>query len=375
MTDYKETAKDIFKTAHVDWFESEDPFNKGNMVQGFMCKAEGLAYGSMLITHVNNAECLQIIRGSPKIAYPFDKLGRWNFPKAREILCYVKLDGTNILLFRYFDAKGYSFWSYKTRLMPFVRHSRFGDFLGMWLEMLAKYPGIPQLWKANGCNISFELYGARNHILVQYDVPLEIALLFGVKNNGEILGPRDLVVSDIPIVPLKAVIDSQYVETYKWHQEQMDKTLVEVEDGFKGEEGQVWYCYTDQGVVQFKCKPSQIEAIHFAAGKRIGKVSIITTCWNALENVDKLAYDFVAELLQEEFTPEQIDFSKDLILRCIAYVEEEAEFKAMVIKRYKEFGVNILADKVAVMRYLSQFFPKPKMKKVYSTIMANIQSV
>jgi hypothetical protein len=57
---------------------------------------------------------------------------------------YEKIDGTNVLLFRYADARGERFVSYKTRLSPFLRVQPYGDFVALWTEIAAIYEaGVP----------------------------------------------------------------------------------------------------------------------------------------------------------------------------------------------------------------------------------------
>jgi hypothetical protein len=47
-------------------------------------------------------------------------------------------------------------------------------FFDMWQELLRTHPTIPQLVEANGCHISFEMYGARNAHLVLYERELTV---------------------------------------------------------------------------------------------------------------------------------------------------------------------------------------------------------
>ena len=65
-------------------------------------------------------------------------------------------------------------------LAPFLRNSRWGDFLELWRELLTRYPSIHGLVERNACHLSFEMYGNRNSHLIEYKVPLETAVLFGV---------------------------------------------------------------------------------------------------------------------------------------------------------------------------------------------------
>ena len=367
-------AQEIFKTNAVSLFEAVDPYNPGNHVSGWLCRAEGAFYGSLLINEVNGGEAPMLVRGTPKIGYPFDKQGRWTFPSAKKINAYEKLDGTNILEFEYYNSLGFKFVSYKTRLLPFLRDGgKWGDFKSMWDRMIERHPAIPTLCKVNGCNVSFELYGSANPHLILYEVPLETAILFGVNNAGKIIDLYNINDCKVPRAKLMATIDGQYVESYQWQKSEMQKKLVVLVDGesYRGIEGQVWYMTLEDGsVVQFKCKPDEIESIHFSQGRRLSKTTIVSTCLNALENTDVLSYDFIVELLAEEYSRELISLSKDLILDTVKKVQRDLEFKQTVIAAYREAGVNILVDKRTAMRAMSTYFPKTEITRVYSAIMA-----
>lgn len=370
----KERAQELFKSNAVTQFEDVDPFNKGNRVAGWMCRSEGPHYGSLLIWTVNGEEAVQVIQATPKMGYPFDKNSRWQFPSAKIIRAYEKLDGTNILQYRYFNSSGFKFLTYKTRLLPFLRDGgRFGDFKTMWDRMLEKYPRIPELWEANQCNMSFELYGSANPHLILYSVPLDTAILFGISNEGKIKSPHELASCDVPTAPWITDIDKQYVETYQWQKAEMQSRIEVVVEGesYRGLEGQVWYMSLEDGrTVQYKCKPDEIESIHFSKGRRLSKTTVMTTCMNALENIDVLTYDFVVELLREEYPAELISLSKDMIFSCIQKVNRDLEFRLQVETLYKKIGVNILVDKRTVMRELSNHFTKTEMTKVYSAVMS-----
>lgn len=367
-------AQEIFKTSAVSMFEAVDPYNPGNQVTGWLCRAEGQFYGSLLINEVNGAEAPMLVRGTPKIGYPFDKQGRWVFPSAKKINAYEKLDGTNILEFEYFNAHGFRFVSYKTRLLPFLRDGgKWGDFKSMWDRMIERHPAIPTLCKVNSCNVSFELYGSANAHLILYDVPLETAILFGVTNAGKIIDLYNLNDCNVPRAKLMAQITGQYVESYQWQKSEMQGKLVVLVEGeaYRGLEGQVWYMTLDDGnVIQFKCKPDEIESIHFSQGRRLSRTTVMATCLNALENTDMLSYDFIIELLAEEYSHELISLSKDMILETIKKVQRDLEFKQTVIEAYKDVGVSILTDKRTVMRALSSQFLKSEITRVYSAIMA-----
>jgi len=366
-------------------FREGDPFNPGNEVVGFISRKPNEYYGALIITEVKGTQTTpQLIIGSPKMHYPFapraDGTRNYLFPTVRNVECYEKLDGTNILAYHYDDHRGQRYLTYKTRLRPFVQNSRFGPFQDMWrevgLEWEQKIKGIMHNWN---CNLSFEMYGARNPHLIVYEVPLAIALLFGVSNTGRILSPTDMGVASgtdyrtlttLPLVRRVAVIDKDYVWRYEQSQQLLEEGLTQVDaDHYLGTEGQVWYLHFPDGhCIQVKCKPETIESIHFASGAHIGKNVIMATAWNALENADELTSEVVAGLLREEFEDNEIETNMGLIVGCVNTVIQDVEFRGTVLESYRKTGLNILVDKAAVMRELSSAFGKKDMRRVYGII-------
>lgn len=372
MDDARAVAEALFN-AKVEPFHVEDTFNPHTLT-GYMCRQQGQHYGSMLITHVDNTVCRQVVRATPKIYYPFDKRRSWKFPKSNLILGYDKLDGTNILLYRYLTADGWPVYTYKTRLLPVVRLKSARGFHGKWKKMLNKYPAIgKELWEANGCNVSFELYGYLNAHTIIYDIPLDCVILFGRRGDGAIIAPADLNTCDVPTAELKIKIDSDYVYNYKLQQQRMNDNLKSLGDPlqYKGDEGQVWYCYTKHGVIQLKCKPDTIESLHMSAGKGLSDHCIKTTIYNAYENKDHVTLKDVEELLREEFHSDIVKVNRKRIRLMMGTVKGEIDFNSDVMETYRKLKIGILEDKRAVMRVMSEFYSKSKMRHVYQIIAAN----
>jgi hypothetical protein len=356
-------------------FTEVDPFNPQNTVSGFISRKPNEFYGALIITQINDKEVSpRLIMGSPKMHYPFtsmqDGSRKYNFPIAKYIEVYEKIDGTNVVAYFYSDGD-YRYATFKTRLRPFLSSGRFGDFLSLWKEVASGYfTEIEREMDRFDCNLSFELYGSRNTHLLIYDEPLAFKLLFGVTNEGKILSPAQLSNPNLPILEPLKMINKDFASNYEATQKELQDKLTQPEEGYYcGMEGTVWYLHTPDGkCVQLKCKPEAIEAIHFAQGVGISKNSIIATCWNAFENTDTLTSEFIEQLLLEEFPQHQIEANHILIQRCIIFVTEESNFKKEVLETYKQTGMNILLQKADVMRQLSSKFPKNKMKKVYSII-------
>lgn len=358
-----------------DWsaFAREDPFNN-NFVEGYISHHSGDEYGALFITKVNREKVPQLIFTTPKILYPFDKNGNWHFPKAKQILRYEKLDGTNIFAYSYVSATGKKFVSYKTRLLPFVGESRFGPFLSMWKEILARYPEIPQ-FVLRHFNMSFELWGARNPHLVKYEVPLQASLLF-TRSKGKIEPPLASidVLSNLyhfPQALFLGMVDKDYVYNYKQSQAAAEATLRETEDGYLGSEGEVWYLLDETGMWNlYKCKPSTIEAIHWSSGG-IGKNVVEATIENAFENWDEPSIENIKQLLLEEFSVSEVEKIHYSIETQLRRAITHHQFVLRVLDEYKSLGISILDKKTEVLRALSGRFAKSEMKKVYSVIWAH----
>jgi len=354
-------------------FDVEDPFNDGLRLRGFLCQKADHRYGALVITHVGDAETPQLILATPKLHYPFGKDGSFHFPPIKTIHLYEKLDGTNVLAYRYRDGDGQWRLTYKLRLSPTLRNSRWGPFLDMWQELLRIHPAIPQLVEANGCHISFEMYGARNTHLVVYDRDLALAVLFGVRDDASVIPLHQLDLLDVPGASLlgELVADEDPVAKYGEIRAQMEQRNKPTEDEkLTGVEGTVWYVEEPSGrVTLWKCKPESVEAIHWALG--INKKAVIATCWNFLETSDDLSYATLLPMLAEDYELRDIEAFRPHIEECIGHVKHEFEFKERVLEEYAKLGISIHVDKAGVMRALSKQFPRGEMKKVYTIIVGS----
>ncbi len=354
-------------------FEAQDPFNGELPLRGFISQKPDQRYGALAITHVGEAEALQLIYATPKLHYPFGKDGSFHFPPVKKIDIYEKLDGTNVLGYRYHDAQGREYLTYKLRLSPVLRNSRWGPFLDMWRELLQRYPQMPQLLTANGCQISFEMYGSRNTHLMLYENELAVAVLFGVRNDAIAVPLSRLDLMGVPGAPLIVTLAAgeDPVTKYAAVRAEMETRNRPVEDEkITGMEGTVWYLEEPAGrITLWKCKPESVEAIHWAIG--INKKAVLATCWNFLETAEDLNYETLQPLLLEEYQPDDIENFRPHIEECIRQVLAEFEFKERALAEYDRLGLSIHADKAGVMRALSQQFQRAEMKKVFTMIIRN----
>ena len=291
-------------------FAVADPFHDGLPLEGFLCHKTDHRYGAIVITRVGEEPCPQLIHATPKLRYPFDRDGRFRFPPIARAHVYEKLDGTNVLAYRYRDAAGIVRTTFKLRLHPVLRNGTFGGFLDMWRELLERHPEATALPERNGCSISFELYGGRNPHLIAYDEPLAMAVLFGVDPaTARLVAPFALDLGSVPAAPLVAELRAEEdpVARFQKLRAELEARNVRISDEqLSGTEGAVWCVTEPSGEVSlWKCKPESIEEIHWATG--INKQAVLATCWNALETVDELSFDTVRPLLLEEYPPEDID--------------------------------------------------------------------
>ncbi len=355
-------------------FAAQDPFNDGLEVEGVLSRRPDHRYGALAILRVAGETVPQVVPATPKLKYPFDRAGTFRFPPLRRITIREKLDGTNVLAYRYRDASGASFLTYKLRLAPFLRNGRWGDFLDLWRELLVRYPSIPALVEENDCHLSFEMYGSRNVHLIEYDVGLEAAVLFGVDPEWHLVPIERLKLADVPSAAKLAEVraDEDPVARYAALREQIERDNRDAEDGrITGMEGAVWCVEARDGSVSLlKCKPESVEAIHWAAG--INKAAVLATCRNLLETQDELTYEALVPLLLEEYSQEEIDDFRPHIDACIRQVREEVEYLERVLAAYAATGKSIHTDKGGVMRELSTQFPRTEMKKVYTAIVRNV---
>ena len=370
-----ESPFDLTNKKQIIEFEEVDPYNPQNTVKGYINRRQGRLYGCIYITHINGKSCPQVIYGTPKMHYPFDKDMKWEFPEANHVEVFEKLDGTNILSYKYTDKNNNIFLTYKTRLRPFLGEGKFGNFKLLWNEILEKYPKIKEVAWNSEYNLSFELYGKRNKILVDYDVPLDTKLLFVIdKKTGSIISPRFLEINILKvdllaILPMEKVNEEYYIQ----YQKELDD-LLEVDEEkqiIKGKEGTVWYFVKDNGCVQEKCKPEGILKYHWRPDT-IAYESIYTTCINAFENFDDPTHSDIVSLLEEEYTIDKIEKSRVRINKILSKVRFDKKLQFEIVEKYNKLGVDINEDKRTVMRYFATEYPKNQAKRIYTLLNAYV---
>jgi len=80
----------------------------------------------------------------------------------------VLVHNSNIFQYGYKDAEGNQFYTYKTRRTPVLQPKGVFSLYELWSEVLDIYPDIPEYPYKNDMNMSYEMYGRKNLILVRY---------------------------------------------------------------------------------------------------------------------------------------------------------------------------------------------------------------
>lgn len=373
----KNRAIEIFQTDNIKEFTVEDTFNS-NQLYGFLCLQGDHRYGALVIFKVNDEECEQIIYGTPKLHYPFDKQGTYRWPDVHEVRVWDKLDGTNVLSYVYFYQE-VKFVTYKTRLTPVIQDSQFNPFMQMWLEVLDKNNWIMELIFSNpGYNLSFELFGFRNQITIKYPNPLDVNFLFGVRREDSAVKPPDML-NLVPGTKLPIVCGNSEIlaiDTKQGLTEQYNRFRAVMSEKNKDglfQEGVVLYAHVGEpSWIMFKCKPEEIEKIHWAASGSIPMIALRNTALNSFENSPNPTVADFETLLLEEYSHELINKSAKKIEKAWKWAQDRMVLSKEVYEIWAKAnlaGFDIMKDKAETMRFISKYFPKEKMSKVGTIIL------
>ena len=329
----EDIMQNLMKDAIAKPFSVIDPFNPQNTVDGFVLTG-GDSYGNLHITHVNGRECNQYVYATPKFQYPSD-VNSYRSIKTSMILedvnIYDKLDGTNILAFHYLDADRKEFVSFKVRLQPFVKESKFGNFLSMWKECLKRKPYIMRIIVDNpSVNLAFEMYGFLNKILIEYKIDLDTQLIYGItRKDGFVIDPILLTNTERLVNPLECRETMNYDDYMK-----LMTKLEEKYQKDKSIEGVM--LYSNKGV--YKCKPVSVIEEQGKANRHISYNDAYTTAMNALENCNNLEelLENTKTLLLEEWDEHEIIFSQTRIEISVKKVIYDVNMQQTVSECYKK---------------------------------------
>jgi hypothetical protein len=323
-------------------FEEVDPYNPQNTLKGIIYRTND-RYGSLLIKEVNGRPREQYINTTPKFYYPggtqsYRSYKRGLFPEFTFIRCYDKLDGTNVFAFRYTDADGNRFISYKTRLTPFLKKNGFKDWIFLWEKMLEKYHDEIEIIKTQLLHddvvsgFAFEMYGSANKILIEYPAVLDTRLLYWIDINGGIHAPIGFSFPT-PDVIAKIKQGSDPDDVY-------EKMVDDCEQLFKSNrsvEGRIFYIETEEGTIAWKCKPPSVLAEQGEGTKYVSYREAYVTCLNVVESLsdtDQLAVE-TYELLAETYDDTIIELSKEKIDKAINDARNYILFRKEVVEYFK----------------------------------------
>ena len=381
MIDLQEAAELLqVEPKMLSSFEEKDVFNNNQLIKGYLCRQSDHRYGALIICSVDDEDTdPQVIYCTPKLHYPFEKNSKldetrkYRFPKFIKVEVYPKHDGTNILQYSYRNNYGRRFITYKTRLTPVIKANNYGDFVSLWKQILEENHnlGIDDHLKHGAVTKSYELYGYRNHHLVRYNNPLSAQLLFLVnQHDASILPPKNFGVEPLTTITSKENL-IEFYERLRDTATKNNKLINEKSDDeyLEGTEGYVFYVLdTDSNWHMLKCKAEQAEQIHWATGS-LPKNIIMATVWNALESIEDIKYSHVAQLLEEEFSKQQVAKSAIRVNQCISIVKEKLKLRKKVLGLYNTSGLDFNKDgKGTVMRYLSGYIDKGKMQHAYTAL-------
>ncbi len=360
-------------------FIEVDPFNPENRVAGHIQFIGGDEYGALAISHVNDRPAPQFIKVTPKAAYPFHKDGSWVLHGAQEVSAFEKIDGTNICQYGYQDADGRAFTSFKLRTRPFMSP----HFLNLLERALEQYPAVLAHRLVPGEAVAYELFGYENRLLIRYDTAIDLVLLFGRTDNGELVAPHEATHVfdglDCPVADRRAIeLAGNLEDEYRDRQRQISSRLVRLGDEyFDGEEGEMLYVRFADGARErpgsftrlIKLKPPEIEEIHWALD-HVPKEEAAAVARNVFEVSDTPVVEDMVQLLSEEWSDDQIARSLDTIERVLQEAIERRAFQEGVLAVYGQLHGpdDFRRDRSAVMRSMSQRFAKSQMSRIYSVL-------
>lgn len=374
-------------------FEVHDPFNGNQLVQGWICQQSDYRYGSLIITAVRGeATAPELIYCTPKYPYPFVTGDTSNYSHLRysdeeikEYRFYDKLDGTNICAYSYADADGKRYQTYKTRRTPIIQATRADQYTRFdvwWEEMLQRYPrirSIPSVMSGE-CAAIFELYGRRNggngfDMLVTQDCELDTRLISGVRQADHNLLIPEYFIGEVEpevrlsatVVQTKATMESrglsmskaQLISDYEFmvnEAEMLNQEFQEDRRIIKSEGFMVYVrCMDDKSThktlygnttygehyVVYKLKPPSVTELAWASDQ-INPIDVRMTVRNSLEDLqpEDLNFEYVKELLLEEYSEMRISKSEVAIRKEIALVQEQVQFEAIARALYDQHVVG-----------------------------------
>ena len=367
---------------HWQPFDATSP--GGIPFAGYLCRQESDKLGMLAITRLGGQERLEFIPAMPKIHYPYiqDREGRLqvSIPVPINIVdarFTVKLDGTAIIFYPLTDAQGQVLEVIaRTRLLPVLAPSRWGDWLGLLADVLPNRAPVEAAVREQHVVLVFELWGYRNPHLVRYDQPLALTLHTAIRHRKPVSHQR---LADIaqryglalaPTLEAAAPDPAGLATAYRRWQARLEAENQAAGQDVFVQEGAILVLSTVETATYWKCKPPSIEEIHWQAGQRISKEIVRQALLKLLEN----GYDFAAgrvedvqAALEGDFDPQQVAAEAELINRTYLDFVIEIQRQAWLRSLVDSSGLNP-HDLPALMRHLAPHYPRKEMGWVYATV-------
>ncbi len=367
---------------HWQPFDATSP--GGIPFAGYLCRQESDKLGMLAITRLGGQERLEFIPAMPKIHYPYiqDREGRLqvSIPVPINIVdarFTVKLDGTAIIFYPLTDAQGQVLEVIaRTRLLPMLAPSRWGDWLGLLADVLPNRAPVEAAVREQHVVLVFELWGHRNPHLVRYEQPLALTLHTAIRHRKPVSHQR---LADIaqryglalaPTLEAAAPDPAGLAVAYRRWQARLEAENQAAGQDVFVQEGAILVLSTVETATYWKCKPPSIEEIHWQAGQRISKEIVRQALLKLLEN----GYDFAAgrvedvqAALEGDFDPQQVAAEAELINRTYLDFVIEIQRQAWLRSLVDSSGLNP-HDLPALMRHLAPHYPRKEMGWVYATV-------
>ena len=367
---------------HWQPFDATSP--GGIPFSGFLCRQESDKLGMLAVTALDGQERLEFIPAMPKIHYPYiqDREGRLQVSipvpiNVTDARFNVKLDGTAIIFYPLKDAAGQVLEVVvRTRLLPMLMPSRWGDWNGMLAEALPDRGPVEAAVRGQDVVLVFELWGYRNPHLVRYDTPLALTLHTAIRHRkpvsyrrlADIAGSYGLDMA--PTLEVAAPDADGLAAAYRRWQARLEAENQAAGQDVFVQEGAILMLSTAETAEYWKCKPPSIEEIHWQADQHISKEIVRQALLKLVESGHDFAagtVEAVNALLEVDYQPQDVAAEAELIERVVLDFVVELQRQEWLRGLVDASGLDP-HDLPALMRHLSEHYPRKEMGWVYATV-------
>ncbi|MCO5246056.1 MAG: hypothetical protein M9927_19955, partial [Anaerolineae bacterium] len=289
----------------------------------------------------------------------------------------VKLDGTAIIFYPLKDAAGQVLEVVaRTRLLPMLMPSRWGDWNGMLAEALPDRGPVEAAVRGQDVVLVFELWGYRNPHLVRYDTPLALTLHTAIRHRkpvsyrrlADIAGSYGLAMA--PTLEVAAPDADGLAAAYRRWQARLEAENQAAGQDVFVQEGAILMLSTAETAEYWKCKPPSIEEIHWQADQHISKEIVRQALLKLVESGHDFAagtVEAVNALLEVDYQPQDVAAEAELIERVVLDFVVELQRQEWLRGLVDASGLDP-HDLPALMRHLSEHYPRKEMGWVYATV-------